>query len=225
MFDNIAPRYDFLNHFLSMGIDNHWRKKAIRLLKKELRDVKSPVILDIATGTGDLAIEAVKLKPKKIIGVDIAEKMLAVGKEKIKAKKLDNVIEFQPGDSENLSFEDNTFDALTVSFGVRNFEHLEKGLSEMLRVLKPGGVAVIVEFSRPVTFPVKQLFSFYFHYILPLIGKIFSKDQFAYKYLPESVSAFPQGSEFLKILEKTGFKNGKAIPLTFGICSIYMSRK
>ncbi len=221
MFNNISKKYDFLNHFLSLGIDIIWRKKSIKLLK----ELQPKIILDIATGTGDFAIEALSLKPKKIIGIDISEGMLAVGKEKIKTKGLDNIISLQLGDSENLSFSDNYFDAYTVGFGVRNFENLEKGLAEMLRVLKPNGRAVILEFSKPKVFPVKQLYHFYFNNILPTIGKLVSKDNAAYTYLPESVNAFPEGDDFVKILNKLGYKNVKAIPLMFGISSIYTATK
>lgn len=221
MFNNISKKYDFLNHFLSLGIDILWRKKAIKLLK----ELQPKIILDIATGTGDFAIEALSLNPTKIIGIDISEGMLAVGKEKIKSKGLDNIIELQLGDSENLSFDDNYFDAYTVGFGVRNFEHLEKGLAEMLRVLKPNGRAVILEFSKPKAFPVKQLYNFYFNHILPTIGNLISKDNAAYTYLPESVNAFPEGDEFVNILNKVGYKNVQVIPLMFGISSIYTATK
>lgn len=221
MFNNISKKYDFLNHFLSLGIDIVWRKKSIKLLK----ELQPKIILDIATGTGDFAIEALSLKPTKIIGIDISEGMLAVGKEKIASKGLDQIITLQLGDSENLSFDDNFFDAYTVGFGVRNFENLEKGLSEMLRVLKPKGRAVILEFSKPKTFPVKQLYHFYFNRILPTVGNIISKDKAAYTYLPESVNAFPEGDEFVKILNKLGYKNVQTIPLMFGISSIYTATK
>ncbi|PJA09624.1 MAG: bifunctional demethylmenaquinone methyltransferase/2-methoxy-6-polyprenyl-1,4-benzoquinol methylase UbiE [Flavobacteriales bacterium CG_4_10_14_0_2_um_filter_32_8] len=221
MFNNISNKYDFLNHFLSLGIDILWRKKAIRLLKKS----QPKQLLDIATGTGDFAIAALKLKPTKIIGIDISEGMLKVGQEKIKAKGLQNVIELKLGDSENLAFNDSTFDAYTVGFGVRNFENLEKGLSEMLRVLKPNGTAIILEFSKPKVFPIKQLYNFYFNNMLPSIGKLVSKDNNAYTYLPESVSAFPDGEKFISILTKIGYKNPIAIPLMFGIASIYKATK
>ena len=221
MFNNISRKYDFLNHFLSLGIDILWRKKAIRQLKKD----RPKLILDIATGTGDFAIEALKLDPEKVIGVDISEGMLAVGKEKIKNKGLENKIELQLGDSEKLLFSDNTFDAVIVSFGVRNFENLKKGLSDMNRVLKQGGKAVIVEFSRPKSIPMKQLYNFYFKYILPKIGRLVSKDQAAYTYLPESVKSFPDGEDFLNILKESGYKKTKCIPLTFGISSIYIGEK
>lgn len=221
MFNNISHRYDFLNHFLSLGIDILWRKKAIRLLKKD----QPKQILDIATGTGDFAIEALALNPDKVIGVDISAGMLEHGRQKMKKKGLDHIIDMQMGDSEKLLFEDNTFDAVIVSFGVRNFENLEKGLSDMYRVLKPGGKTVIVEFSRPRRFPMKQLYNFYFKSILPIIGKLISKDQSAYTYLPESVEVFPDGDKFLSILHKVGFKNTECRPLTFGISSIYIGQK
>ncbi len=221
MFNNISHRYDFLNHFLSLGIDILWRKKAIRLLKPD----QPKQILDIATGTGDFAIEALALKPDKVIGVDISAGMLEHGKQKMKRKGIDHIIDMQMGDSEKLLFESNTFDAVIVSFGVRNFENLEKGLSDMFRVLKPGGKTVIIEFSRPRRFPMKQLYNFYFKSILPIIGKLISKDQSAYTYLPESVEAFPDGDDFLTILEKVGFKSTECKPLTFGISSIYIGQK
>jgi demethylmenaquinone methyltransferase/2-methoxy-6-polyprenyl-1,4-benzoquinol methylase len=221
MFNNISKKYDFLNHFLSLGIDILWRKKAIRLLKP----TQPKVILDIATGTGDFALEALKLNPTKITGIDISEGMLNVGKEKIKAKGLESIIELKLGDSENLEFNDNTFDAYTVGFGVRNFENLEKGLREMLRVLKPNGTAIILEFSKPKAFPVKQIYNFYFNNILPGIGKIVSKDNAAYTYLPESVDAFPDGKKFTEILKKIGYKEVQNIPLMFGIASIYKATK
>ncbi|MFO7823200.1 MAG: bifunctional demethylmenaquinone methyltransferase/2-methoxy-6-polyprenyl-1,4-benzoquinol methylase UbiE [Cyclobacterium sp.] len=221
MFDNISKKYDLLNHLLSLGIDIIWRKKAIRMLKKD----QPALILDIATGTGDFAIEALALKPEKVIGVDISEGMLHEGRKKMKQKKLDHLIELQLGDSEKLLFEENKFDAVIVSFGVRNFENLEKGLKDMHRVLKPGGKTVILEFSKPKKFPMKQAYSFYFRYILPQIGKIISKDQSAYTYLPESVKAFPDGRDFLDILEKVGFKQTQCKTLTFGISSIYTGIK
>jgi demethylmenaquinone methyltransferase/2-methoxy-6-polyprenyl-1,4-benzoquinol methylase len=221
MFNNISHRYDFLNHFLSLGIDILWRKKAVRLLQKD----QPKQILDIATGTGDFAIEALALNPDRIVGVDISAGMLEHGKKKMKKKGVDHIIDMQMGDSEKLLFENNTFDAVIVSFGVRNFENLEKGLSDMFRVLKPGGKTVIIEFSRPRTFPMKQLYNFYFKSILPIIGKLISKDQSAYTYLPESVEAFPDGDDFLGILKKVGFKSTECRPLTFGISSIYIGQK
>ena len=221
MFDNIANNYDFLNHFLSMGIDILWRKKAVRLLKP----FAPKLILDVATGTGDFALESLSLNPDKIIGVDISRDMVAVGLEKVKERKLQNKIELKYGDSENLEFETNTFDALTVAFGVRNYENLEQGLSEMLRVIKPGGHVAIIEFSQPQKFPIKQIYNFYFNNILPGIGRIVSKDARAYTYLPESVGAFPHGNEFLKVLTKVGYNKVEAIPLTLGIASIYLASK
>ncbi len=221
MFNNISPKYDLLNHVLSMGIDIVWRKKAVKMLKKD----NPKLILDIATGTGDFAIEALALNPDKIIGVDISEGMLAEGRKKMKRRGLDQKIEMQLGDSEGLLFEDNKFDAVIVSFGVRNFENLEKGLADMYRVLKPGGKTVILEFSKPKKFPMKQAYSFYSNTILPQIGKIVSKDNSAYTYLPESVQAFPDGEDFLAVLKKVGFTSTLCRSLTFGISSIYVGVK
>ncbi|MFC0181120.1 demethylmenaquinone methyltransferase [Pseudarcicella hirudinis] len=221
MFDNISPKYDFLNHLLSGGIDILWRKKAIKLL----RPANPKTILDIATGTGDFAIEALALKPDKIVGVDISEGMLSFGREKIRKLGMENVIELQKGDSERLPFQDNTFDAVIVSFGVRNFENLEKGLTDMARVMRVGGTCIVLEFSKPKHFPFKQLYNFYFKFILPVIGKIVSKDNAAYTYLPESVQAFPDGDDFLKVFQKAGFTQTQCLPLTFGISTIYIGRK
>ena len=221
MFNNIAPKYDFLNQLLSMGIHKGWRRKAIRLLE----NIKPKNILDIATGTGDFAIEAMKLNPDKIIGVDISEGMLKIGVEKINKLGLQNKIELKLGDSESLPFSDNSFDAITVGFGVRNFENLEKGINDIYRVLNPKGMIAILEFSKPRKFPIKQFYSFYFKVITPAIGKLFSKDSSAYSYLPESVNAFPDGETFLAVLKKAGFKETKAIPVTFGIASIYIAKK
>ncbi len=221
MFNNISKKYDFLNHFLSFGIDIIWRKKAIRLLK----DTQPKQLLDIATGTGDFAISALKLNPKKVTGIDISEGMLSVGREKIKNKGLQDIIELKLGDSENLEFDDNTFDAYTVGFGVRNFENLEKGLTEMLRVLKPNGTAIILEFSKPKIFPIKQIYNIYFNRVLPAIGRLFSKDNCAYNYLPESVDAFPDGEKFKEILSRIGYKKIESTLLMFGIASIYKANK
>lgn len=221
MFDAIAGTYDFLNHLLSFGIDIYWRKKAVGLLK-----LSHPLkILDIATGTGDFAIEAVKLNPQKIIGIDISEKMLSIAKEKIRKLHLEGKIKFQLADCENLPFENNSFDAVTVGFGVRNFENLDKGLKEMHRVLKKDGKIVILEFSKPKAFLIKNIFNFYFKNILPFIGKFISKNREAYAYLPQSVQKFPDGEDFLKIMKKIGFLNPKQIKLTFGIASIYIGKK
>ena len=221
MFNNISKRYDFLNHFLSLGIDKLWRKKAI----KKLRDLQPKKILDIATGTGDFAIAALKLNPTEVIGVDISQGMLDVGIEKMKRKGVDHVIQMKIGDSEELPFEDGYFDALTVGFGVRNYENLEKGLTDMLRVLRPGGKAIILEFSKPKKFPMKQAFGFYSKRIIPFFGKRISKDERAYAYLPESVAAFPEGKEFMEILEKIGYTDVSAQTVSGGIATIYAGTK
>ncbi|TKG96161.1 bifunctional demethylmenaquinone methyltransferase/2-methoxy-6-polyprenyl-1,4-benzoquinol methylase UbiE [Puteibacter caeruleilacunae] len=221
MFDRIARHYDFLNHFLSLGIDRLWRKKAIRLIKP----YKPLHVLDIATGTGDFAVEAIKLPGVTVTGVDISRGMLEKGIEKIEEKGLSARIELMYGDSEDLQFGAESYDAITAGFGVRNFENLEIGLAEMRRVLKPGGVVCILEFSRPTSFPMKQLYEFYFFKILPFFGKVVSKDDSAYTYLPESVYEFPDGEQFLDILRKIGFKNQQQHKLTGGIASIYMAEK
>lgn len=221
MFDNIAGKYDFLNHFLSLGIDNIWRKKAIA----EIAKVNPKVILDVATGTGDLAVAATKINPDKIIGVDISNGMLDIGRLKIKEKSLSDKIELRVGDSEHLNFDDNTFDAITCAYGVRNFENLTAGLKEMHRVMAAGGKLAILEFSHPKKFPIKQGYNFYFKYILPNVGKLFSKHQTAYSYLPDSVMAFPEGAAFCKILTEVGFKEVKAQPLTLGITTLYTAIK
>ncbi len=221
MFNSVARRYDFLNHFLSAGIDYRWRRKAIKILAKN----NPKTILDVATGTGDLAIAALKLNPKKVIGVDIAEDMVEIGKKKVREKKLEKIIHIQVGDSEDLQFNDNTFDAAIVAFGVRNFDNLEKGLSEMYRVLNNNGMVMILEFSKPTATPVRQLYQFYFKNILPFLGRIISGDNSAYTYLPKSVGEFPMGNEFLRILNKVGYTDTQHIPLTFGIASIYTGKK
>ena len=221
MFNNISWRYDLLNRLLSFGIDIWWRKKAIA----QLRSNQPKFILDIATGTGDLAIEALSLKPDKIIGVDISEGMLNFGRKKLIEKGLQNKIELRLGDSEKLLFPDEHFDAVMVSFGVRNFQDLELGLTEIFRVLKPGGQFMVLEFSKPKNQIVKSLYGFYNKNILPFVGNLLSKDSAAYSYLPESVAAFPEGLNFVKILTSIGFKDGKALPLTFGICSVYTGIK
>jgi len=224
MFDRIAHRYDFLNHFFSVGIDVLWRKRCIRLLKRESNPPKN--ILDMATGTGDFAIEAVRMGLNaQITGMDLSQGMLDVALEKVKTKGLTNRITLQQGDSENLPFADESFDAYTVGFGVRNFENLDRGLSEMYRVLTPNSLTVILEFSKPKRFPIRQLFGFYFKYIMPTLGRLVSKDPSAYTYLPESVMAFPEGREFLDCLASVGFEELRAIPLTGGIASIYIGRK
>ena len=221
MFNNISKKYDFLNHFMSMGIDNLWRKKAIKILG----EVNPKRILDIATGTGDFAIAALKLNPDEVVGVDISQGMLDVGIEKMKKKGVDNVIKMKLGDSEELPFEDASFDALTVGFGVRNYENLEKGLSDMLRILKPEGKAVILEFSKPKAFPIKQFFGFYSKQIIPFLGKTISKDKRAYTYLPESIKAFPEGQDFVDIMTKVGYKNVKSVRVSGGIATIYSGIK
>lgn len=221
MFDNISHKYDFLNHFLSMGIDISWRKKLVKTAKANA----PKQILDIATGTGDLAIMMSSIKPNHITGLDLSEGMLDVGRKKIAEKNLDGLISMIQGDSENLPFEDNSFDLVTVSFGVRNFENLNKGLKEINRVLRPGGTFLVLEFSQPERFPMKQLYGFYSNNVLPVMGRMVSKDTSAYTYLPESVAAFPYGKAFLTELEKAGFENTSCRPLTFGIASLYQSSK
>ena len=222
MFDNISGKYDFMNHFLSLNIDKTWRKKAI----KKLREISPKHILDVATGTGDFAISSYNiLKPEKITGLDISSGMLDVGRKKISDRKLQNFIEFQQGDSENIPFDDNTFDAVTVSFGVRNFQNLRKGLAEMLRVTKKDGIIVILELAIPEKFPVRNFYNVYFKRVLPVFGKVFSKDNFAYSYLPESVNAFPTKSNFLELLNDIGYKNTSVQTLSLGIANIYTGVK
>ena len=221
MFNNISARYDFLNHFLSLGIDHIWRRKAVN----KLREIQPKRILDLATGTGDFAIALLKLNPTQIIGMDISSGMLDVGKNKMKAKHVSHIIDMQLGDSENMPFEDGYFDAITVGFGVRNYEHLEKGLSEMLRVTRSGGKIVILEFSKPKRFPIKQAFGFYSRFIIPFFGKRISKDEKAYAYLPESVAAFPEGKAFTDILSKLGYKHVDSTLVSGGIATIYTGIK
>lgn len=221
MFNNISKRYDFLNHFLSLGIDKGWRKNVVKLAKAE----NPKRILDLATGTADQAIALRVTGPEKIIGVDISEGMLEMGREKIAKRGLDDLIQLSLGDSENLPFPDDHFDVLTVSFGVRNYENLEKGLAEMLRVTRPGGKVIILEFSKPEKFPMKQLFGFYSKRILPAVGRLVSKDPRAYTYLPDSVDAFPYGKAFTDVLSKLGYRETSVRPQTFGIASIYTGTK
>ena len=221
MFNNISKEYDILNRVISFGIDVSWRKKIVKILKS-----KNPsTILDVATGTGDLAIAMVKTNAQKIIGLDISKGMLDVGIEKIKDRNLNNTIEMIIGDSENLKYENDFFDAVTVSFGVRNFESLDSGLSEIFRVLKPNGSLVILETSNPTKFPFKQFYRFYSKFILPSIGKIFSKDKVAYNYLSESSAEFPYGEKFNNILKKIGFTSVVDFPQTFGVATIYVASK
>jgi demethylmenaquinone methyltransferase/2-methoxy-6-polyprenyl-1,4-benzoquinol methylase len=222
MFDNIAPTYDTLNHRLSWDIDKGWRKKAI----KQLAHYKPKRILDIATGTGDFAIlSAQMLQPSQLIGADISEGMMNIGREKVDKMKLNHIISFQKEDCLNLTFEDESFDAITAAFGIRNFQDLDKGLKEMCRVLKKGGHLSIVELSQPVSFPMHQLFKIYSHTILPLYGKLISKDQSAYNYLTATIEAFPQGETMVEVLKKAGFTEAKFKRLTFGICTMYFATK
>jgi demethylmenaquinone methyltransferase / 2-methoxy-6-polyprenyl-1,4-benzoquinol methylase len=221
MFNNISAKYDFLNHFLSLGIDKLWRKKAVKML----RPINPKRILDIATGTGDFALESLSLKPTQVVGLDISSGMLEHGRVKMKKKGVDHIITMQQGDSEEIPYEDNYFDGLTVGFGVRNFENLEKGLGEMLRVVRPGGKLIILEFSKPKKFPIKQLFAFYSNNIIPILGKSISKDSNAYTYLPESVAAFPEGKDFEDILAKVGYKDISSTLVSGGIATIYAGTK
>ncbi|HMP31797.1 MAG TPA: bifunctional demethylmenaquinone methyltransferase/2-methoxy-6-polyprenyl-1,4-benzoquinol methylase UbiE [Saprospiraceae bacterium] len=222
MFDKIAPYYDFLNRLLTLRIDVLWRNKAIA----KIRGYNTDTILDVATGTADLAISmSEKLDCKQVIGLDISANMLSIGNKKIDNKQLNNKVQLVLGDSENLPYDNETFTITTSSFGVRNFENLQKGLAEMYRVTQEKGHIMILEFSRPRVFPIKNLFNIYFKYILPVIGKITSKDPRAYQYLYESVQAFPDYERFVGILHEVGYKNGKYYPLTFGICTIYIAEK
>jgi len=221
MFNDIAHKYDFLNRFLSLGIDRGWRKAAI----KSIAEINPKIILDVATGTADLAIAALKLKPEHITGIDISAQMLAEGQVKIDKKGFNKQIQLMKGDSEALPFSENHFDAVTVAFGVRNFENLQNGINEMHRVLKPGGKIPVLESSKPKSFPYKQLYQFYFSNILPLWGGLISKSRKAYEYLPESVKHFPEGNDFLAFLTKAGFKQTQVKTLTFGTCSLYTAIK
>ncbi|MCR5269622.1 bifunctional demethylmenaquinone methyltransferase/2-methoxy-6-polyprenyl-1,4-benzoquinol methylase UbiE [Xylanibacter brevis] len=222
MFDNIAPTYDTLNHRLSWDIDRGWRKKAIKTLAPH----HPQSILDIATGTGDFAIlSALMLKPAKLIGTDISEGMMKIGKEKVERMGLSQIISFEKEDCLHLSYEDNSFDAVTAAFGIRNFADLDKGLKEMCRVLKPGGHLCIVELTTPVSFPMKQLFHIYSHSVLPFYGRLISKDTNAYSYLIKTIEAFPQGERMVDILQQAGFANASFRRLTFGICTLYTATK
>lgn len=221
MFNSIAHRYDFLNHFLSAGVDHYWRRRAV----DELVAAKPRRILDVATGTADLAIAALRTDPEHITGIDISEGMLSVGRQKLVERHLADRITLEQGDSEALRFADDTFDAITAAYGVRNFEHLDRGLAEMRRVLRPGGKLVILEFSKPRAFPLKQMYNGYFRFILPQFGRLISKDASAYTYLPESVQAFPDGEAFLDHLRGAGFRQVRWQPLTFGISSLYTATK
>jgi demethylmenaquinone methyltransferase / 2-methoxy-6-polyprenyl-1,4-benzoquinol methylase len=222
MFDSIAWRYDFLNHFLSFGVDRLWRKEAIREISKfKIR----PDVLDVATGTGDLAIAALKLNPAMITGIDISRKMLELGRKKIENKGLSGKIELLYGDSENIPFGDSSFDVAMVAFGVRNFSDPLKGLSEMKRVVRTGGMIMVLEFSKPAGFPFRTVYNFYFRNILPFFGKVFSRDKSAYRYLPDSVMKFPDNEEFMILLSKAGFSLNRQVKLTGGVASIYTGIK
>ncbi|NCA74994.1 MAG: bifunctional demethylmenaquinone methyltransferase/2-methoxy-6-polyprenyl-1,4-benzoquinol methylase UbiE [Alphaproteobacteria bacterium] len=221
MFDDISGKYDFLNHFFSFGIDHLWRKKLVRLLAPS----KPLSILDVACGTGDLALSLARLRPQRIVGIDISEKMLEIGRQKISRKGKEPVIRLQQGDAEHIPFPDNTFDAVTVAFGVRNFDDLGLGLSEMRRVLRPGGCMLILEFSHPAAFPMKQLYGFYSHTVIPAVGRLISGSSTAYTYLPQSVDAFPSGKDFLEILDQRGLVRVNQISLTGGIASVYTGEK
>lgn len=221
LFDSIAYRYDPLNHLLSGGIDFYWRRRAV----EHLKDIRPKRILDVATGTADFAIATIRLKPQQVIGVDIAEEMLKIGRAKLQKRGLEETITLQTGEAENLQFETGSFDASIVAFGARNFEHLEQGLAEMNRILRPGGKIVVLEFSRPATFPFKQLYFFYFKSVLPLVGRLVSRHKEAYRYLPDTVMKFPEGNDFLNILRKVGFAELKEERLTFGIVTIYCGAK
>jgi len=222
MFDSIAWRYDFLNHFLSFNFDRLWRRRAVNIIAKSY---KSPHILDVATGTGDLALAAIKLNPSKISGIDISKKMLEIGDAKVKQKGYSEKIELIYGDSEDIPFDDNIFDVAMVAFGVRNFSDPLKGLSEMKRVIRNGGMIMVLEFSKPTGFPFRPVYNFYFRNILPLFGRLFSRDKAAYRYLPDSVMKFPDNEEFLKILNQAGYINTRQIKLTGGVASIYTGFK
>lgn len=217
MFDAIAPRYDLLNRVLSMGIDRGWRKRVVR----RLAETGAARVLDVATGTGDLAIEALKAGATEVIGVDIAEEMLQVGREKIARKGLSDRITLTAGDAENLPFDDGEFDAATVAFGVRNFENLDAGLKEMARVIRPGGRLLVLEFSHPTTFPIKQGYNFYSRHVLPRVGSWLSGDSGAYRYLPDSIAVFPDGEAFLARMEQAGFEDARQERMSFGIATLY----
>ncbi len=220
MFDNISNRYDFLNSLLSLGTHKYWQQR----LTHSISPIEGKHILDVATGTGAIAFALSAKGAKQIIGIDISQQMLNVGLKKLKSSGIKNVI-LLPGDAENIQFENNSFDAVTVAYGVRNFSNLETGLREILRVLKPGAQLAVLEFSKPKIFPIKQLFRFYSRYAIPFIGRLVAKDQRAYSYLPESVQQFPEGESFLRILRQEGFINATCKPLTFGIASLYVAYK
>ena len=221
MFNNIAYRYDFLNSLLSLGIHKGWRRKCVQLISEK----KPKHLLDVATGTADFAIECMKLNPTSVIGIDISEGMMKFGREKIEKLNLQNKISLQYGDAETCDLPSNSIDAITVGFGVRNFQNLEKGLQNMNRILKPGGQICILEFSTPRKFPMKQFYKFHFKYITPTVGKLFSKDSSAYTYLPESIKVFPDNERFVEILEKTGYYKATFQAVSFGLAAIYLAEK
>jgi len=221
LFNSIAYRYDLLNHLLSGGIDLYWRRRAV----EHLRDIRPKHILDVATGTADFAIATLRLHPDTVTGVDIAEEMLGFGRKKLHARGLDSTVSLESGDAENLPFTTEKFDAAIVAFGARNFENLEKGLGEMHRILRSGGKIIVLEFSHPVHFPIRQLYFLYFQNVLPLIGRFLSRNKEAYTYLPDTVMRFPEGEEFKDILRKVGFRQISEERLTFGIASIYSGIK
>jgi demethylmenaquinone methyltransferase/2-methoxy-6-polyprenyl-1,4-benzoquinol methylase len=222
MFDHIAPRYDFMNRFLSAGIDVRWRKKAIQLFRED----RPETLLDVATGTGDMALMAARiLKPRQITGIDISEKMLEIGRKKIEKEELGTKIVLAGGDGETINFPDNSFDGVMVAFGVRNFEHLEKGLAEILRVLKPGARLVVLEFSKPRLPGIRSLYNLYMGVIAPQMAKWFKQDKKAYQYLNDSAKAFPDRQQFDDILKQSGYSDTKWKPLSLGICCIYSGRK
>lgn len=226
MFDEISLRYDFLNHFLSFGIDHYWRSRVVREIRKRFeKQLSSIKILDMATGTGDLAIAAARLRPAIIDGVDISLSMMEVGRKKVAAKRLSHMISFREGEAEQIPFEDGIYDVAMVAFGVRNFEGLKKGLQEMKRVLKPGGLMLILEFSHPEKFPMKPLYSFYSKAIIPLFGRMISRHNKAYTYLPETVAAFPSGEAFLAILREVELQKPREIRLSGGIVTLYYAEK
>ncbi|MFC2102722.1 bifunctional demethylmenaquinone methyltransferase/2-methoxy-6-polyprenyl-1,4-benzoquinol methylase UbiE [Bacteroidota bacterium] len=226
MFDEISPRYDFLNHFLSFGIDHIWRRRVVKEIGSRFSaQLSSLVILDVATGTGDLAIAVSRLQPAHIDGIDIATSMMEVGKKKTHSKGLDSVITFKEGEAEKIPFDESLFDVVMVAFGVRNFEDLNQGLTEMKRVLKPGGLMLILEFSHPDSFPMEPLYSFYSKVIIPLFGKLISRHHQAYTYLPETVAAFPSGEAFLEILQEVGMQKLRQIRLSGGIATLYCAEK
>lgn len=221
LFDSIAYRYDLLNHLLSGGMDFYWRRKAIG----HLRDLHPRRILDVATGTADFAIAALQLRPEQVVGIDISEKMLALGRKKLHERGLQDIVLLEAGEAESLRFDSDAFDAVIVAFGVRNFEHLERGLQQMQRVLRAGGKVVVLEFSRPSALLFRKLYLFYFRYLLPWIGRVISRHEEAYTYLPNSVMQFPEGEEFLAVLRRTGFSNVCQDRMTFGIATIYTGVK